>query len=426
MNNRVQNLDGTDGKVGKFMGFINLLTIDDYVKESEKYIYEKYGIKKEELQIMQTDELRKLTEEIIGKYIDVECFKNLYSEWYISKTYKGIKLAYNGDRKKYAEWITKQCNAKTSEDNKKRFLNDMKSNLTKVIAVSDTLGYNWCDLYLLLKYTKMKDKTYDAYENSAYFTNVDENDLPITINYTNSNVTSFGREFQRNLYNENITIFSELYGNGEDITRYGFWITRSIVERVERCVYIKEQGTNIEELILLDNILGVSLTNIFFCYNKKAPKEKWNSIIDISKKVACIKSGVGRNLLGEMISVYMMATEYDGQVIDSIKLFLEDSVSSFNHCFEDLERLCFINDYSNLEEVLSFLEKQLLKSGYLVCKEKGVRYRFAKMKKITEILKDKKRIKVSKIKRNNYELYALIHRAVLQGIVETNRGSAKK
>lgn len=95
MNNRVQNLDGTDGKVGKFMGFINLLTIDDYVKESEKYIYEKYGIKKEELQIMQTDELRKLTEEIIGKYIDVECFKNLYSEWYISKTYKGIKLVYH-------------------------------------------------------------------------------------------------------------------------------------------------------------------------------------------------------------------------------------------------------------------------------------------------------------------------------------------
>ena len=54
------------------MGFINLITIGDYVKKSEKYIYEKYGIKKEELQTMQEDDFQQLIVKIIKKYINID------------------------------------------------------------------------------------------------------------------------------------------------------------------------------------------------------------------------------------------------------------------------------------------------------------------------------------------------------------------
>lgn len=411
------------------MGFINLITIDDYIKESENSIYKAYGIKKEELQRIEQTDFQKLVDKIIDRHIGSDFNEKTVKQRQFVKGYKGIGISADGGIDKYINYISEEYGTKKAEGKISVFLNDMKDDITRLIVEVYNYDYFdiWRDFYLLIKYTSMKDKRYDAYENGSYFSSVEINNLPFTIHNQDSYFPCFGRELQRNLYNENINIFSELYGRGEDITRYGFGITQSIIEYIEQSIYINEQENNLEELLLIDVILGVSLTNNLFWYVKSASKEKWESIMKVTKTLALIKSVEGRNLIGRMIGMYMLASKFDNQVIGELCSFLESRVSSFNQCFEDLKQINIISTYDEKEqeEILGFLEELLLKSGYFINCEDSMNYVFFKMKNIGKRLCDKKRIKVSKIKKNEYELYACIHRAVIQGIVEINRGSAK-
>ena len=412
------------------MGFINLVTIDDYIKESEKYIYEVYGLEREELQNMQEEDFKKLVDSIIEKYINIELCKDSQFKWRIAKTDKGIEITYEDGIDRYINCISKQYGRMKAEGEVNKFFHEMQRDIVKATACTyNFVQYDiWCEFYLMLKYTLLKEKMYDAYENKSYFTSVEIDDLPFSSSKRDSYFPMFARELQRNLYNENIKIFSELYGKGEDITRYGFGITQSIIGSIEKALKVEVKDNDIEELLLIDKVMGVSLTNIIFWYTKSAPKEKWDGIINLSKKVACIKSNVISNLIGQIACVYMLATKFDNEVIDEINSFLDCNVYNFNLCFEDLERIKLVSIYDKgaQEEIVLVLEELLLKAGYFMSDGEFTQYRFFKMNKIADELRGRERIKVSKIKRNKYELYASIHRAVIQGIVEKNRGSAKK
>lgn len=412
------------------MGFINLITIDDYIQESEKYIYEVYGLEREELQNMQEEDFRKLADSIIKKYIKVEYCKDSRFKWMLAKTDKGIEIAYEGGIDRYINCISKQYGRMRAEGEINKFLDVMKSDIIKVVVGTyNFVQYDmWCEYYLMLRYTLLQNNSYDAYENTSYFSSVEIDDLPFSFPNGDSFLPMFGRILQRNLYKEKIYIFSKLYGKGNDITRYGFKITQSIIDSVEKELKEEAKSSIIEELLLIDKVMGVSLTNIFFWYTKSAPKEKWDSIIKLSKKVSYIKNIVIGNLIGEMVCVYMLATKFDNEIMNQIDSFLDSNVYCFNKYFNDLERINLVSSYDEgvQEEILTMLEGLLLKSGYFISDEEIIKYSFFKMNKIKDMLRGEERIKVSKIKRNKYELYASIHRAVMQGIVEKNKGSAKK
>lgn len=424
MNSRVLNIDGMDGKVDNFMGFINLITIDDYVKEGEKYIYEKYGIKKEELQNMQEDDFLQLREKVIKKYIDIDnCVIGNYG-WRLVKTCEGEELEFVDGIDKYISYISEKYK-KTNGCDKEAFLEEMEMNLKKIVSCAFSFfQYDiWCDFYLLLKYTDVKDIKYDPYENGAYFTDVNNSDLPFSADDKDFSFPIFAREIQRNLYKDTIRIFSDLYDNSLDISRYGIRKTESIISSIEQSI-----ENNIEELLIIDKVMGISLTNIIFWNTKDVDKEKWDDIIEISKQLACMKSNVVGKLVGEMACVYMRGTNYDDMIMNKLKSFIDNNMTIINSCFDDLKRIFLISIYDKKEKdnLLSLLEELSQRTGYLTCDAETKKYRFFKMNMISDILDGGERIRINKKKVNTHELYALIHRAVIQGIVETNRGSAKR
>ena len=411
------------------MGFINLITIGDYVKKSEKYIYEKYGIKKEELQTMQEDDFQQLIVKIIKKYINIDyCIDGSYG-WRLAKTYRGEEIDYVDGIDKYSSYISKRYE-EVKEGEKEVFFKEIETNLLKVIECAYSfIQYDiWCDFYMILKYTKIKNKKYDPYENGAYFSDVKNDDLPFSSDDTDSLFPIYAREFQRNLYNDKIKIFSKLYDNKLDVTRYGIRKTESIIDLIERSLDEKEEDKKIEELLVMDKIMGISLTNTMFWNTKDADKDKWNDIVEISKKLGCMDSIVVSKLLGDIICVYMQATNYDVEIINELKRFFDSNMECFNLCFNDLKRIFLISTYDEKEqENISFLLEDLLsRTGHLISEGKTPKYRFYKMDEISDFLKGDNRIRISKRKVNMHELYACIHRAVIQGIVETNKGSAKK
>ena len=172
----------------------------------------------------------------------------------------------------------------------------------------------------------------------------------------------------------------------------------------------------------------ISLTNIMFWNTKDANKDKWDDIVEISKKLGCMDSIVVGKLLGDIICAYMQATNYDDEIINELKCFWDSNIECFNLCFNDLKRIFLISTYDEKEQedISSLLEDLLIRTGHLICDGKTPKYRFYKIDEISDFLKGDDRIRINKNKVNMHELYARIHRAVIQGIVEINRGSAKK
>lgn len=233
-------------------------------------------------------------------------------------------------------------------------------------------------MYEIIKYTLTEEKRCDYFDNGKFITEMKEDDI-YPFDRKNDTLPIFCQELQRILFGIHRKIF-ERNDQSLDITRFGFYNTRKIIEAVTKKLKEIEKERNIEDqevrkvcdsryytegiedYILLDKILGISLTNIIYWKTKeKKEREVQDLVITITKHLAKCQYSVGRNLVAQVLLDYLAATDYNKRIMEKVEKSLEKAVKVWNEFYEEVEaallvpifnylKNCPISDYEELCE----------------------------------------------------------------------------
>lgn len=148
-----------------------------------------------------------------------------------------------------------------------------------------------------------------------------------------------------------------------DITRFGFHVVKKVVEEVTKAIkhnkYQELTGKpkvsrdgyteKSEDYIILDRILGISLTNIIYWKTKEIKeREIQNKIIRIINPLMECQYSVGRNSVAQVLLDYLSIMEFDEKIIRIVEEVLKKKVKVWNEYYEEIEAAILIPVFSYL------------------------------------------------------------------------------
>lgn len=130
--------------------------------------------------------------------------------------------------------------------------------------------------------------------------------------------------------NDNIGIYDIEYDTkkGQDITKYGFQKTKKIYDNLF--------SEKIENILMLDISLGLSLTNIIYWYcHQMSKKDRYNKIRNIVRKIATIFGINMRNDLENCVFCHLSDNYFSDSALADAEERVNALVPLFNECFSD-------------------------------------------------------------------------------------------
>lgn len=202
----------------------------------------------------------------------------------------------------------------------------------------------------------------------------------------------------------------------DDITRYGYEILVNIINEIKE----DDEKYTLKNMIILDELLGITLTNVIFNYVSDCESEKLNAIYDIAEILGEINSVDARNWLADVVFGYLFHSRFDKRILKYVSSVLLENVDAINSYLSDLESV-LIWDFCNrrlvgsyasecFEEVYNYCGKSWNEEIYLKTIE------IANVKPDIVNTKKRQRIAVTRHKESYKERYAAIHCHVMRGI----------
>ena len=428
------------------MGYIELLTMESYL-ETKKDVIENGGYTLKELNIEHGERIEEIIREIYDAYFEKkgdgeqEAIVRLgfekkgtsYEVWTINENYQHRDSFLCALKSEYERYM--------QVDKEWEIIEYIERAITTVFSVSS----NFYDdvikkTYEIIKYTLTKDAKCNYKENGDFIEEMykkeDEDDEVIfPFEIENEEITEYCKKMQRVLFGVHRKIFINSRKNkvNSDITRFSFYNVNKIVKAViddlkeensennkgENKVYVE----GIEDYIVLDEILGITLTNIIYWKTRKiTEREKQDNIIEVVSYLAKCRCSIGKNFVAQVLMDYFEAVDYNSKIIQEIGVFLKKEIRRWDEYYEEIEAvgLCSLFNFlkgcsdSELIEVCKDIQKDYW-TEYMYMREIAENEDMMKVDDKGKYKKEEK-IRIPKGSMDNRTWYAYIHKTVFESI----------
>ena len=350
------------------MEHIELLTIESYLETKKEFVEKANGIFNK-LHIGNAEEVRELIEEIKKVYFEEEeeCVLPNFVPIKVQKGdgYIVVNATMDVGRKaflkrlktRYSQLIKEKCNMEIVEEIKSvlsnEFINSCKVSSGQMKRV-----------YEIIKYTLSRKGVCDYLNNGKFISEMTEEDI-FPFEMIDDKLPVYCQNMQCVLFGVHRKIFVNpnncLYSL--DITRFSFYNVKKIVDAVTKELLTDEESMNykednkdydkgyiegVEDYILLDEILGISLTNIIYWKTKEIKeREVQDNIIEIVPYLAKCLYSTGRDSVAQVLFDYLEAVNHNKDIIREVGEMLKKEVQVWNEYYEEVEAvvLCPIFRY---------------------------------------------------------------------------------
>lgn len=430
---------------------IQLLTMDSYLVE-KKELVENANYTFEELHIDNDNRINEMISETKREYFEQEGefgeqyffpFEFLKDGGYfeiMATTYIKSGVFLEGLKSRYSQLIQEQQYVEIVKDIEKAFSNEF-------INICESPSSHMKRVYEIVKYTLSGETRCDYLHNGQFIREMSENDI-FPFEMVNDSLPIYCQNMQRVLFGVHRKIFTNLNSRASslDITRFSFYNVKKIVDAVTQKLkegedykedsedYNKGYIEGAEDYILLDKILGISLTNIIYWKTKEIEKrELQDNIIEIVSSLAKCHFSTGRNSVAEVLFDYLEATDYNEYILQEVREILKKKIKIWNEYYEEVEAviLCpifnYLKDHSenDLIELCKGKENDGKKNNSIWGKDTWGEYIYmeeiaenSEMIKVRTVKGNEKedKIRIPKGNMDNRTWYAYIHKTVFDAI----------
>ena len=311
------------------MEYIKLKTIEEYVEEYRKYT--------KGLDYSQIEEI-----EIICKYFPRNMKKNESDIGYKRKDNmingnKGIVY----EKKCHIRFMGNYIDIQKDKYQKlikckeyEQVVNHIKINILDAIYINLDYGREYIkeDLYTILQYTV-------GNMNKVMFPPITDS-LSSKVNFPfedcSVNTAKFVMPLKDILGKEKyITVFNmhDKVNERKRLDVHGYWKLRQCKQEIQEEI---NQNNNIENYLLLEEILGISMTNTVFWITKEADRVCKERIFRIAGIIARLKNRYARIVVSELVLTLLMAIDFEKNICSSVEVFLIEMVDNYNNCYDEM------------------------------------------------------------------------------------------
>ena len=385
------------------MEYIKLKTIEEYVEEYRKYT--------KGLDYSQIEEI-----EIICKYFPRNMKKNESDIGYKRKDNmingnKGIVY----EKKCHIRFMGNYIDIQKDKYQKlikckeyEQVVNHIKINILDAIYINLDYGREYIkeDLYTILQYTV-------GNMNKVMFPPITDS-LSSKVNFPfedcSVNTAKFVMPLKDILGKEKyITVFNmhDKVNERKRLDVHGYWKLRQCKQEIQEEI---NQNNNIENYLLLEEILGISMTNTVFWITKEADRVCKERIFRIAGIIARLKNRYARIVVSELVLTLLMAIDFEKNICSSVEVFLIEMVDNYNNCYDEMCLYIIGGMYADTNlSVEMFMEDIELTRGNIISTEDIYD------EKISQILSNKE-IRATKGVKSNEEYYAQLHIEIMRSI----------
>ncbi len=431
------------------MKHIDLLTMESYL-ETKRELMENANYPIRELHIDHTKRLIEIIEEIKEEYFEGKNDKQ-HMPLFISTIKQGgdyeveVRNSLYSSQYEFMTEIKEKYKRLMNDKQEVEISNDIERVLNTVYIYSCRLGSDIEKrMHEIIKYTLTDEQRCDCFNNGKFMKEMDEKDI-YPFEKQGDTLPLYCQDMQRVLFGVHRKIFE--VSKSLDITRFGFHEVKKIVDEVTKALKhnkyqeITENSEDSsggyteksEDYILLDKILGISLTNIIYWKTKKIKeREMQDNIIRIINPLMKCQYSVGRNSVAQVLLEYLSIMEFDEKIIRILEEVLKKKVKVWNEYYEEIEAAILIPVFSYLVscpvsdyiEVCKNIEKDNSWGEYIYMddianSEEMTKAENSKENTDTESSKDymnTNKIRIPKGDMNNRTWYAYIHKSVFEAI----------
>ncbi len=368
------------------MEHIQLLTMESYI-EVKKELIENANHTFDELDIEQVEEIKGIIEEIKEVYFEEEEEHGLQNftpiKVWKADGYIKVNATLNVGRYVFLKRLKNRYSKLIEEKRDMEIVREIKKVLSdEFINSSILIEGQMKRIYEIIKYTLSKEERCDEFSNGKYMKEMNEEEYIFPFKLTESGLPIYCQNMQRVLFDVHRYIFVKPNERLQsvDITRFSFSNVKKIVDAVAEA--LKTNGASMgdkvdskdddsyiegaEDYILLDEILGISLTNLIYWKTKEIEvREIQDNIITIVPYLAKCHYLDGRNLVARVLLDYLGVMDYNRNIIREIEEMLKKEINVWNEYYEEVEAvtLCAVFNYlkdlseNDLKEVCKGIEE---------------------------------------------------------------------
>ena len=387
------------------MKHIELLTMESYL-EAKKELVESANCTFDKLHIDHVEEVGKIVEEIKKIYFAEEKEYEVQNSVPI-KVWKGngdimVNATLDVGRKVFLKSLKNRYCRLIKEKRNEEIVEEIKRVLCNEFINSCKMPSGQMKrVYEIIKYTLTKERLCYWLNNGDFISEMEKEDIyPFEV--INEKLPIYCQNMQCVLFGVHRKIFvnpnSRKYSL--DITRFSFYNVKKIVNAVTEALMTTKKNMDyeednkdydvsyiegVEDYILLDEILGISLTNIVYWKTKEIRgREIQDNIIEIVPYLAKCRYFTGRDSVTHVLLDYLETVDYNKNIIREVGKMLKKEVQVWNEYYEKVEAVVLCPIFRYLEECS---ENDLIK----VCKDMEENNAWDEYIYMDEIVEDNKK-----------------------------------
>lgn len=198
-----------------------------------------------------------------------------------------------------------------------------------------------------------------------------------------------------------------------------YWKLKKCEEELKKEV---GESNNFDNYLLLEEILGISITNSVFWITRKINKESKEKIFRIAGILARLRNRYARMAMTELVMNLLVVADFEEKVCNIIADFIIKFVENFNECYDKIVTYYIGKDY--FDKKIS--TKVLMEDIEEMKKDANIQIEDKYQKRIARIVK-KREIRVTKGMKSDEEYYAQLHIEIMRSIWrEKSQGGGSK
>lgn len=412
------------------MKHIQLLTMESYLETKEEVI-ENAGYVLKELHIGDEKRIIEVMKEIWEEYFETKNKVEQEKSIYLNYRRKGgeyeveISDTIYVSTDQFFDDLKIRYNQLMQDKQEKDIVEDIRWILSKVFVNSCVLPNVYMNkVYEIIKYGFSERVRCDYLDNGKFISEMSEDDIfPFEI--VNDKLPIYCQKMQQVLFGVHRKIFTNFNKSRQssDITRFSFYNIKKIINEVAEALRKKEQRENdevnyiegMEDFILLDEILGISQTNIIYWKTREIKKrEVQDSITEIVPYLVKCNSLIGRNWVTQVLLDYLKVVDYNANIVREVGKILERETKRWNEYYEEVEA---VNLYTIFNYLIECSKSDLVE----VCKDIESENKWDEYMYMNEIIKDDEMMDDKKVRipvgdMDNRTWYAYIHKTIFEAI----------
>lgn len=402
------------------MKHIELLTVESYLKEKRETL-ENIGCTLEDIHIDQAKRIGEIVQEIVEEYFKHEGSEKIIILLRKKGSYSEIGISNSIDLQEAYFWqdLEDKYSELINNEQERVIVDEIESVLQEVFEYSSRLSDGIeIRMYEILKYTLTEEARCDYFENGQFISEMREDDI-FPFEMVGDKLPKYCQIMQRVLFGVHRKIFINPKDvSTEDITKFSFYNTKKIIKKITELLGQQENRGDYregaEDFLLLDRILGISLTNIIYWKTKEiTERETQDEIIRTVCQLGKCNCLIERNLIAQVLLDYLKATKYNKDIMQKIGRGLSKDIKAWNEYHEEIEAVVLCSVFTGLEKCLvnDLVEAcEIIEDGksweeYIYLEEISV-----------DDMTDDSKVRIPKKNMDNKTWYSYIHKAVFEAI----------